>query len=434
MILADKFHYTDKFLRQCREQLEFAFENVPLYRKWKVHDPGPGHSLDERYDALPVLDKAAMRSAFPAGLVPVSQDLQAGLDSDRIEYTFTSGTTQEKVVNIFDLDWWARSEKASWKLNSALAALPYPQPTAKLASSLNVGVNCEEDLSMSQRTLGNTLYLNEKTNMIQWRPDHFARMAKELNEFRPVILEANPTLLARLSHWAMDTGTAIRSPAAIVFTFEFPSVISLRAIRKVFSSPFVSSYGSTETGFVLEECEDGLLHQNTEFCRIDFLPLKGKYNLPGVGRIFVTTFDNPWNVIVRFDVGDLVRLRPSSECACGRNSGMTADRIEGRISNLTFTTKGIPVTTAMIDEKLAEIPELRDYHLEQETKKSWRLEVMLERSSTAVLRALRDSLASVYGADGRFRIEVKKTILPGPAGKFRRTQADFQFREKGLFA
>ncbi|MDR1744203.1 MAG: hypothetical protein LBS30_00440, partial [Planctomycetota bacterium] len=239
MIHAGRYHYSDAFLERCEERLDFALNNVPLYRTWRGRDPGRPHSLDERYDALPVLDKAAMRGAFPDGLAPVSRDLRAALDSNIVEYTFTSGSTQEKIINIFDIDWWSRSEAASWKLNGTLARLPYPQKTAKLASALNVGVGCEEDLPMSHRILGQTLYLNEKINMIQWRPDHFVRMARELNEFRPVILEANPSLLARLAWWALDTGTAIHSPGAIVFTFEFSSAASLAAIRRVFSSPFV---------------------------------------------------------------------------------------------------------------------------------------------------------------------------------------------------
>lgn len=435
MILGERFHYSAAFLKACEERLENAVRKVPIYRAWADKYLGRSASLDARYDAFPVLDKAAMRASFPDGLVPVGKDLRRALDDDTVEYTFTSGTTSEKVVNVFDLVWWAHAERASWKLNSHLAKLEYPQRTAKLASSLNVGINCEEDLPMDHRILGDTLYLNEKTNMIQWRPDIYPRMARELNEFKPVILEANPSLLARLAYWAMDTGTALYSPKAIVFTFEFSSAISLAAIRRVFSSPFVSSYGSTETGFVLEECEEGLLHQNTDFCRIDFQPLKEKFGGPEVGRIYVTTFDNPWNWIVKFDVGDLVRLHATGECPCGRNEGMLVDAIEGRLSNATFTTRGGLVTTRAIDARLAALPAIRDYHLSQTAKRSYELQVMLAGGrSGRTLAEIERTLKDVYGADGAYRVTVTGNLLPGPAGKFRRTQADFAFDEKELFA
>jgi len=411
-----------------------AFEHVPMYREWKRFDPGTHAPVDERFDALPTLTKADMRSMFPLGLMPDRKNLSEGLRNEEIEFTFTSGTTSEKVVNIWDQNWWDRSEAASWKLNNHMASLAYPQKQAKLASSLNVGVNCEEDLPMTHRLLGNTLYLNEKTSVLQWQPRHLKRMIEELNSYRPVVLETNPSLLARLAYWAIDNGAWVFSPQVIVFTFEFPSVIHLTAIRQVFSSAFVSSYGSTETGFVMEQCEGGLMHQNTEFCRIDFEPLKKEYGGPELGRIFVTTFDNPWNCIIRFDVGDLVRLHPNGTCACGRSDGMIVDAIEGRVSNVTFATGGELVTTKVLDDHIAAVSAVRDYRLEQRDHTDYLLEATLssDADEKAAKDRLRAALESVYG-DGSFDIHIVADILPGPAGKYRRTQANFEFDERRLF-
>ena len=216
MIFADRFHYSKDFYEKSESLLDMAFAHVPLYKEWKHLDPGKNASLDERFDALPVLRKADMREHFPLGLMPDYKNLQEGLLNDEIEYTFTSGTTSEKVINIWDQDWWNRSEAASWKLNSTMAALHYPQKQAKLASSLNVGISCEEDLPMEHRILGNTLYLNEKTSIIQWQPRHFKRMVHELNHYKPAVLEANPSLLARLAYWIQDNGVNVFSPEVIV--------------------------------------------------------------------------------------------------------------------------------------------------------------------------------------------------------------------------
>jgi len=436
MILQNRYHYSEEFLKKCGDRLDEALDTVPAYRKWKKYDPGRGASVDERYDAMPVLDKAMMRRSFPDGLLPASMDLKKALADNVVEYSFTSGTTSEKVINIFDVNWWRSGEKASWKLNANLAELSYPQKEAELASSLNVGVGCEEDLPMQYRTLGHVLYLNEKTNLIQWQPRHYERMIRELNEYRPVILEANPALLARLSMWALDHDEAVYSPKAILFTYEFTSAVHLNMIRRVFSSPFVSSYGTTETGYVMEQCEAGLLHQNTDFCRIDFQPLKSSFGIPELGRIFVTTLCNPWNYIVRFDVGDLVRLHPSSSCDCGNDNGMIVDAVEGRTANLTFDTAGRPVTTKMLDDRMAELPEIRDYVLRQKTGGAgavYNLEIMLDPSYTEPTARLKEALAAVYGSDGQFNAAVCENLLPGPAGKFRRTGTEFPFEEKGFF-
>jgi len=429
LILPDRYNYSAEFRRKSLETLETALYTAPAYGLWQAYDPGSGAPVDERYAAVPELTKQMIRDHFPTGLVPGGKDVNEGLLSGEIEYTFTSGTTGERVVNIWDQDWWDRAEAASWKLNAHTAGLTYPQREAKLASSLNVGISCEEDLPMEYRVAGNKLYLNEKISLIQWQPRHYARMARELREFQPAILEANPSLLARLSYWAADEGVDMYSPRAIVFTYEFVSGIHLAAIRRVFSSPLISSFGTTETGFVLEECEAGCLHQNAEFCRIDFHPLKNAYGGPDLGRMLVTTFGNPWNAVVKFDTGDLIRLHPFGKCACGRAEGMIAEAVEGRTTNATFTTDGGLITTMALDKTLAAIPGIRDYHMEQHDAKKYELQIMPapDARGAALTAEAGSAMRVLYGRDGDYNIQITDNIYPGPAGKFRRTQANFDF-------
>jgi hypothetical protein len=96
--------------------------------------------------------------------------------------------------------------------NPDLARLTYPPRQATLASSLNVGISCEEDLPMDHRIMGNLLYLNEKANIICWKDYHMERIAAELNEYRPTVLEANPSLLARCCWYWLDHGIQVYSP------------------------------------------------------------------------------------------------------------------------------------------------------------------------------------------------------------------------------
>jgi phenylacetate-CoA ligase len=433
MILSDRFQYPADFLERSQYRLETALAGVPLYQKWRAYDPGPTAPLDARYDALPELTKQDMRENFPYGLVSPRMNVEEALARDEIEYTFTSGSTSEKVINLWYPKWWYGGEAASWKLNAHTARLSYPQKEAKLSSALNFGIHCEEDLPMDHRILGKTLYLNEKLNLISWQKRHMERMARDLKEYQPVLLEANPSYLARLAYWAIDTGAELYSPQVIVLTYELPSKIHLAAIRQVFKSPIVSSYGTTETGFVMEQCEEGHFHQNMDYCRIDFRPLKEQYGGPELGRILVTTFQNPWSTILKFDVGDLIRLHPTGSCACGRHEGFIVDAIEGRAANATFTTSGGLVTSSALDNALAQTPEIRDYHLEQLAPSKYELSVMLAGDSPKARNRIREALSSLYGQGGEYIINVLPTLQPGPSGKFRRTQANFDFDPKGLF-
>ena len=431
MSVTDRFYMSREYEEKSQEALNLALDTVPFYRSWQAFDPGREYPSELRYAAMPELTKADIRLRFPNGLVSGGRDVARAVAADEIEYTFTSGTTGEKVANLWNQNWWHAGELASWKLSRYMLGFVYPQRQATLTSALNCGIHYEEDLPMDHRIMGNVLYLNEKINVLSIGERHLKRMAEELEVFRPVILEANPSLLARLAYWAIDHDKALYAPAVIVLTYELPSRLHLDAIRSVFSSPVVSSYGTTETGFVLMSCEDGMMHQNTRFCHIDYVPLPEEAGGPELGRILVTNFNNPWSVMVRFDVGDLVRIAPSGTCSCGRGEGMLFTSVEGRAANTTFTVTGKPVTTAAVDAALAAVPELRDYRLTQRSRTEYELLIVSTDPSQRIIRECRQILGEVYGS-GAFELRMLPELLPGPSGKYRRTAAGFAFDERTL--
>jgi hypothetical protein len=119
--------------------------------------------------------------------------------------------------------------------------------------------------------MGNLLYLNEKANIICWKRFHYERIAREINDYRPTVLEANPSLLGRFCFWALDNGVQVYSPDVITFTYELPSSMHLAAIRKVFKSlcQLLRHHGDRLCHGYLRT---GPLHQNTEYTRIDSFP------------------------------------------------------------------------------------------------------------------------------------------------------------------
>jgi len=104
----------------------------------------------------------------------------------------------------------------------------------------------------------------------------------------------------------------------------------------------VSSYGSTETGHVFTRCDAGVFHENTATCHVEIQPLRAASGDVRIGRILVTTLDNPWFTLVRFDVGDLARLHDGLPCSCGRHDGLAVAAIEGRIRDSRLTSRAAP--------------------------------------------------------------------------------------------
>ncbi len=376
---------------------------------------------------MPALTKGDIREYFPQGFLPFDQDVRNGLASGQIEYVQTSGSTSDKVTNIWNQEWWDASERASWKLNSTAATVATgDHPEAILANPLNVGfVSDTVDLPMKKRRLSRFLYLNEKSNPLLWTPQHMDRMLRELDVFKPVLLEANPSLLAKLCRHIVKSKKTVFQPLLIVFTYEYPTNFHIHQIRRVFDTPMVSSYGATEVGYVFMECEKSKFHQNTEFCRVDFQPLKPEHGGLTLGRILVTTFNNPWYVIVRFNVGDLVRLDNESPCSCGRDVGVTLAAIEGRTANITLTCTGRVVTLRELDNALSVLEGIDEYQLIQ-TSTTYQLYLVSQRPDKNVLQyEATGILNELYGKGALVSITFKKAIAPSISGKYNISQTLF---------
>ncbi|MCX7911719.1 MAG: hypothetical protein N2506_01960 [Dehalococcoidales bacterium] len=434
-----KIKFAPEYYHRSRQTLEFALSSLDAYKPWRELDPGPNFPVDARYAALPVLTKADIRRHFPRGFVPPDRDIDRGLESGEISFVQTSGSSDSvRVTNIWYQKWWDAAEEASWGLNAHTAVLSHGDvPEAILANARNVGfISDDVDLPLEKRRLSRFLYLNEKTDPSRWSAALMERMLDELGTFRPVILEANPSLLARLCRYAVASGRKdVYQPAVIIFTYEYPSVLHLRQIRRIFRVPMASSYGSTETGYVFMQCEAGRFHQNSRFCRVDMQPLKEEHGGPALARLLVTTFDNPWYYILRFDVGDLVRVESTMHCPCGRRDGVILSAVEGRFTNATLDCRGRLVTLRELDEAMGTIEEIDEYRLEQTSADRYVIHLVSEqKNSRALSRKVQDRLRGVYGRDADITIAYADGLAPEDSGKYSLARTLFPLRIEDYLA
>ena len=301
---------------------------------------------------------------------------------------------------------------------SRLATSTHPE--AILVNARNVGIISDEvDLPLEKRRLGRFLYLNEKTDPTAWTPQLMDRMINELGVFKPDLLEGNPSFLAKLSRYITENRKKVFQPGLVVFTYEFPSRLAYKQVGEVFKCPAISSYGSTETGYVLMQCEKGKFHQNTKSCRLDFQPLKPEHGDPQIGRMLVTTFDNPWYYMLRFDVGDFARLDEEQKCACGRHDGWIISEVEGRWTNTTLDTQGHLVTLNQLDREVTTLKNIDEYRLEQPAKGEYKLLLVSQRKDKDKLTKEADEkLRKVYGKQAKISIVYEAQLAPEDSGKY----------------
>jgi len=428
--------FPESYYTESQNLLDTALVSVPGYKSWRKGDLHHDQNIDQRFATMPILTKEDLRTHFPEGFLYPCRNLEAGLASKEIEYVKSSGTTGEQVTNIWNQKWWNKSEVASWKLNNnAFAISNSVQHEAILASPLSVGFKSEHgDLPMEKRMLDRFLFLNDLVDPLAWTDSYMDRMIDEINTFKPVRFEANPSLLSKLCRYITKSQRIVFQPSLIVITYELISRLQLKHIRAVFKSPVVSSYGTTETGYVFMECEAGKFHQNVDFCRVDFLPMKKENGGPMIGKILVTAFQNTWTALIRFDVGDLVRLDEKQTCSCGRKQGLILSSIEGRTMNITLTTAGHVITQRMADEVISSIDGLEEYKFIQTGTKTYDLFVVCKTSSFAdISKQEHHTLQQLYGQDATITIKLIDAIAPEVSGKYRIIACDLEINEATLF-
>ena len=419
---------THEYHRLSRETLEHGLANVPGYAAWRAFDPGPSAPIDQRYSACPVLTKQALREHFPNGFIPAGRDLQAALNNGDVEYAKTSGSTDDQVMIVFSAPWWEASERSAWQLNAhARRIATGTHREVVLASPRCVGPGyVEHPLTVQERTIGRHLYLNQTINPATWTDDEVRRMVDELNQYQPAVFEADPAYLAWFARRIADLNLAVFQPQLFFLTYSYPSRIYLRQIHRVFTAPTASSYGSTETGHVFMECEAGRLHQNTDQCRVEFLPWLPRHGGATRGRLLVTVFHNPWFPVLRFDVGDVARMDTRGPCPCGRTGGLTLASIEGRIKDVTFATDGRAITVDELDAALADLRNLEGWQLDRPEPALLHLRVLARPTSSETVRqSAHEILMRLYGADARVEVTVVPSLHPEPSGKFRFARTAF---------
>ncbi len=402
------------------EALERALFRTRAYAPWRVLDPGRGASLEERFAALPRTDKAFIRAAFPDGLVPEGMDLNLGLASGEVELVSTSGTTDEQVTNLWNQRWWDFSDRQSWSHNGAMSRVcTGDHREAILTSALNVGFLSDgPEFVFEERRLDRLLFLNERSTPSLWTPQTIVRMASDLKRFDAPVLEANPSYLARFAREAVQLGLQVHQPQVIVFTYENPSLVHRREIRRVFGAPMVSSYGTTETGYVLMECERGFHHLNSESCRVDFVPIAGRGSprpeaceLPHSATNGSPSSDSTPAI-------SCVWTGAASAPAGGRARSWCPPWRAGQNPSPGPRRAG-PSRRASWTGALATETSLVTYQLVQEGEARYILRVVLEESEgKGAPDRLRDALRGLYGMTAEFRLEVCRELVPEASGKF----------------
>jgi phenylacetate-coenzyme A ligase PaaK-like adenylate-forming protein len=196
-------------------------------------------------------------------------------------------------------------------------------------------------------------------------PANLPSYVEELRRRQPPWLFGYPSLLALLASHILETGTDL-GYAVRWITIGAESLLAHQAdvIARAFGVRPLQHYGMSEAVANISECELGALHVDEDFAPVEFVPLENGSAYKVVG----TNFSNPATPLLRYEMKDLVTIRPEASCACGR-AGRVVESLDGRIEDYVVLPNGTRVGRMdhvfkdMVNVKEAQIQQRRRGHM-----------------------------------------------------------------------
>ena len=343
--------YSTSHWRRVGDETRRMVAEVPLYRD-RPEPPANPAEIHRWLAQVPPVGKRELRRGFPKALVRAHQDLHAALRDERVTLLATSGTTADRLQVIWEWSWWDPQEREAMRLNALIArsmsSAEYREAVLT-TPACGAGTCHFGSQTPAERSIDGILFFNESADPTHWTDGECERMLREWCEFAPRGVEADPAYLAIIARAALKRGMQVPSPEFITLTYETTTRAMRRDIGRAFDAPLFQLYGATEAGVLFMECEHGRLHPNEQHSHVDLVPLTGHTQL---ARVLVTTLGRAWMPLLRYDIGDVVRLAESRDCACGlRSDGPLLERIEGRLTDCT-DVRGETITPLMLDDAI----------------------------------------------------------------------------------
>lgn len=381
------------------------WRQVPLYRD---------ALLAGGFAALPVIGKNELRRDFPGNFLPPGQNLETLVENKLVEVEHSSGTSDDRTAVIFGKGWWDEQEERVLRLNAFVAGVLDEHPEARrvtIVPPVCNGLVCFSNFSArSARIAGRTLFANQARIPFVMPEAELARMAQETADWAPQFLDLDPVQGAWFALYCERQGIRFPSLKFILCSYEFVSVVHRRILERVFGVPVFNLYGSTETGHLLMENEQGKLKACHDAVYYEVIEADER----GIGDLVVTTLTNNIMPLLRYRLGDLVQI---TKLPFG-----TKYAVHGRSRDALHREDGSRVTTLEVDRCFAGVTGIMHYQLRQNGAE-FGLQWIPDGAGPGAgeLNGLKARLEQLLRPSVPLAMEPVPMLPPTPSGKFRLT-------------
>lgn len=228
-------------------------------------------------------------------------------EQSEVEYATTSGTTSNRMEIIRKKGWWTEEYQRTYNNNKLLKEYW----DNKLRKVIFTTAQCSnlicfmDKLPMEKRIINNTLYVNSTFNPWTWTKEDIIQITKEINQFEPFYMDADPVYLAiyLFLYKKYDIQEPIYIPKIITLSYEYVNKNIRRYIEESYNTTVLNLYGTTEFGYAFIEDEQGKMKVCPDLLDVKLEPVNKEQN---VYNLIIDSLKNEYMPLINYKVGDMV--------------------------------------------------------------------------------------------------------------------------------
>lgn len=243
---------------------------------------------------------------------------------------------------------------------------------------------------------------------------------EQIKKFKPDYFYGYTTAIYGFCFFMKKAGIDLNTLGlkAVICTAEKMYSHHRELFNEVFDCPVVDEYGSSETGILAFQCEQGNMHMMSDHMCVEFLDENDEPVADGeLGRIVVTDLAARGMPLIRYDIGDMGR--PSSAtCSCGINLPLM-DIVEGRKEDFIRTREDKLVHAAYLCYTLKE-DTVHEFKMYQKSLDHLHVQIVKSpRFTNDTESELEHKLRTSLGDEMRIDFEYLQKIPREVSGKLR---------------
>lgn len=223
------------------------------------------------------------------------------------------------------------------------------------------------------------------------------KIVEKLNAFQPETMAGYPSMIVQLAVEQLQ-GRLHVNIKHIVTSAEMLSEENFHLLRQAFQCPVGNNYCMTEGGEVAMTHNCPHLHINEDWIIVE--PVDKDLNLLGESEqwsdgVLITDLSNFVQPIIRYHVGDVIRIRPSSEPCCP----LPIMEIKGRTFGF-FTMGGRSFSVSGLFAKTETWPDVMRFQFVQTDDNSIEVRAVCKKEPEKTLPALCEYLKAFLAEQG----------------------------------